>query len=164
MTDNALDAVTIERIFDAPVALTWQMWTRPEHFAAWYGPAGATMPVVEMDVRVGGRRLVCMEVVTPDGPRQMWFTGEYREIVEHRRLVYTESMSNENGEVLAASDVGMPAGHPMTTEVRVDLEDLGGRTRMTMTHIGIPADSPGAIGWATAIDKLATQVLDLQQT
>jgi uncharacterized protein YndB with AHSA1/START domain len=164
MTDNALDAVTIERIFDAPVALIWQMWTRPEHFAAWYGPAGATMPVVEMDVRVGGRRLVCMEVVTPDGPRQMWFTGEYREIVEHRRLVYTESMSNENGEVLAASDVGMPAGHPMTTEIRVDLEDLGGRTRMTMTHVGIPADSPGAIGWATAIDKLATQVLDLQQT
>ena len=44
-------------------------------------------------------RLVCMEVQSPDGPMQMWFTGEYREVVENERLVYTESMSDENGNV-----------------------------------------------------------------
>jgi len=160
MTDNvgSQDAVTIARIFDAPVGLIWQMWTHPEHFAAWYGPAGATIPVAKMDVRVGGTRLVCMEVTTPNGPMQMWFTGEYREIIENKRLVYTESMSNENGDILAPSDMGMPPGHPTTTEVRVDLEDLGGRTKMVMTHVGIPADSPGAIGWAMAIDKLAAYI------
>ncbi len=76
-----------------------------------------------------------------------------------RRLVYTESMSNENGDILTPSDLGVPAGHPVTTEVRVDLDDLGGRTRMTMTHVGIPAGSPGAIGWGLAIDKLAARVL-----
>lgn len=27
---------------------------------------------------------------------------------------------------------------------------------MLMTHAGIPADSPGAAGWAMALDKLAT--------
>jgi uncharacterized protein YndB with AHSA1/START domain len=160
MTDNvgSQDAVTIARIFDAPVGLIWQMWTHPEHFAAWYGPAGATIPVAKMDVRVGGTRLVCMEVTTPNGPMQMWFTGEYREIIENKRLVYTESMSNENGDILAPSDMDMPPGHPTTTEVRVDLEDLGGRTKMVMTHVGIPADSPGAIGWAMAIDKLAAYI------
>ena len=89
---------------------------------------------------------------------QMWFTGEYREVIENKRLVYTESMSNENGDILAPSDMGMPPGHPTTTEVRVDLEDLGGRTKMVMTHVGIPADSPGAIGWAMAIDKLAAYI------
>ena len=160
MTDNvgSQDAVTIARIFDAPVGLIWQMWTHPEHFAAWYGPAGATIPVAKMDVRVGGTRLVCMEVTTPNGPMQMWFTGEYREIIENKRLVYTESMSNENGDILAPSDMGMPPGHPTTTEVRVDLEDLGGRTKMVMTHVGIAVDSPGAIGWAMAIDKLAAYI------
>ena len=152
------DAVRIERTFDAPVDLIWQMWTDPEHFAAWYGPAGATMPVAEMDVRVGGTRLVCMEVTTPNGPMQMWFTGEYREVVENKRLVYTESMSNESGDIIAPSDMGMPSGHPTTTEVRVELEVLGGRTKMVMTHIGIPADSPGAVGWAMAIDKLAAHI------
>jgi uncharacterized protein YndB with AHSA1/START domain len=63
-----------------------------------------------MDMRVGGTRLVGMEVQTPDGPARMWFTGEYREIVERRRLVYTESMSDEDGNVLSPADVGMPEG------------------------------------------------------
>jgi uncharacterized protein YndB with AHSA1/START domain len=99
-----------------------------------------------------------MEMQSPNGPMQMWFTGEYREIVQHERLVYTESMSDKNGKVLSPSDMGMPEGHPTTTEVRVELEDVGGRTKMVMTHAGIPADSPGAAGWAMALDKLANRV------
>ncbi len=152
------DAVKIERHFEAPVELIWQMWTDPEHFAAWYGPDGATIPVAKMDVRVGGTRLVAMEMQTPDGPMRMWFTGEYREVVENERLVYTESMSDENGNVVSPSDMGMPAGHPTTTEVRVELEYAGGRTKMVMTHAGIPAGSPGAAGWTMAFDKLAAYV------
>jgi uncharacterized protein YndB with AHSA1/START domain len=161
MTDQSgsQDAVVIERSFDAPVALIWQMWTDPEHFKAWYGPAGAAIPVAKMDVRVGGTRLVCMEMQTPDGAMQMWFTGEYREVVENERLVYTESMSDENGNVSSPADMGMPEGHPMTTEVSIELEDVGGRTKMVMTHTGIPADSPGAAGWAMAFDKLAAYVV-----
>ena len=160
MTDKSgsRDAVVIERSFDAPVGLIWQMWTDPEHFAAWYGPAGATIPVAKMDVRVGGTRLVSMEVQTPGGPMQMWFTGEYREVAENERLVYTESMSDEKGNVVSPSDMGMPEGHPTTTEVRVELEDVDGRTKMVMTHVGIPGDSPGAAGWAMAFDKLAAYV------
>jgi len=160
MADNTgfHDAVMIERSFDAPVDLIWQMWTDPEHFKAWYGPDGATIPVAKMDVRVGGTRLVCMEVQSPGGPMQMWFTGEYREVVHNERLVYTESMSDENGNVSSSPDMGMPEGHPTTTEVRVALEDVGGRTKMVMTHAGIPGDSPGAAGWAMTLDKLATHV------
>lgn len=160
MTDSngSHDAVVIERSFDAPVDLIWQMWTDPDHFKAWYGPDGATIPVAEMDVRVGGTRLVCMEMRSPDGPMQMWFAGEYREVVENERLVYTESMSDENGNLSSPSDKGMPEGHPMTTEVRVELHDLGGRTKMVMTHAGIRGDSPGAAGWTMALDKLAAHV------
>ena len=151
------DAVVIERSFDAPVELIWQMWTDPEHFSAWYGPDGASIPVAKMNVRVGGNRLVCMEVQTPDGPLQMWFTGEYREVERNERLVYTESICDENGNVLAPAATGMPEGHPTTTEVRVELDDVDGRTRMIMTHVGVPGDSPGAAGWEMALDKLATR-------
>ena len=160
MTDDngSQDAVVIERTFDAPVDLIWQMWTEPEHFRAWYGPDGATIPVAKMDVRVGGSRLVCMEMQTPNGTMQMWFTGEYRDVVENKRLVYTESMSDEHGNVLSPSDMGMPDGHPTTTEVRVELEDVGGRTKMVMTHVGIPEDSPGAAGWTMAFDKLVAYI------
>jgi uncharacterized protein YndB with AHSA1/START domain len=160
MTDNSgsEDAVVIERSFDAPVELIWKMWTDPKHFKEWYGPAGARIPVANMDVRVGGSRLVGMAMETPGGPMQLWFTGEYREVVENERLVYTESMSDENGNVLSPAEMGMPEGHPATTEVRVELEDVGGRTKMVMTHAGIPSDSPGAAGWTMALDKLVAYV------
>jgi hypothetical protein len=46
----------------------------------------------------------------------------------------------------------------MGTEVRVDLQDVGGRTKMVMTHSGISADSPGAAGWTMAFAKLAPYV------
>jgi uncharacterized protein YndB with AHSA1/START domain len=152
------ESVVLERSFDAPVDLIWQMWTHPEHFKGWYGPQGATIPVAKMDVRVGGTRLVCMEMQTPNGPMQMWFTGEYLEVVENARLIYTESMADENGNVVSPSDMGMPEGHPIATEIRVELEDLGGRTKMVMTHVGIPSDSPGATGWLMAFDKLVAYV------
>jgi uncharacterized protein YndB with AHSA1/START domain len=155
---DSRDSVVIERSFDAPVDLIWRMWTEPEHFKAWYGPRGAAIPVATMDVRVGGRRLVGMAMATPNGLMQMWFTGEYREVVENARLVYTESMSDENGNVLSPSDLGMPEGHPTTTEVTVELEEVGGRTKMVMTHVGVPEDSPGAAGWTMAFDKLAVHI------
>ncbi len=155
-SDNTTDMVVIERRFDAPVALVWRMWTDPRHFAAWYGPVGAEITVSTMDVRVGGTRLVGMAM--PNGPGRMWFTGQYREIVEHELLVYTESVCDENGQVLTPADIGMPIDYPVTTEVRVQLEDIGGRTLMVMTHTGIPADSPGATGWTMALDKLAGYV------
>ena len=156
--DDAAQDVVLERSFDAPAELIWQLWTEPEHFRAWYGPGGASIPVARMDVRVGGTRLVCMEMDTPGGPRQMWFTGEFLEVVVNERLVYTDSMSDEHGNVLSAAEAGMPAGHPTTTQVTVELEDLGGRTRMVMIHAGVPAGSPGAAGWSMAFDKLAAMV------
>jgi uncharacterized protein YndB with AHSA1/START domain len=152
--DTAPDAVVIERLLEVPAELVWQMWTDPDHFKAWYGPKGASIPVARMDVRVGGSRLVCMAVQTPAGPRQMWFVGEYLEVIENRRLVYTESPSDEHGNILPADD----ASHSLTTQVRVDLEDVDGGTRMVLTHVGLPADSPGAIGWAMALDTLAERL------
>ncbi len=157
MTDsNPTHAVVIERTFDAPIDLVWKLWTEPEYFKAWYGPDGATIPVAKMDVRVGGRRLVCMEVQTPNGAMQMWFSGEYREILVNQRLVYTEAMSDEHGNV--PSEQNAAPGHPESTEVRVEFEDLGDRTRMVMTHVGIPAGSPGAAGWEMALAKLTAYV------
>jgi len=150
MTDDngTREAVVIERAFEAPVELIWRMWTEPEHFRQWFGPDGATIPVAKLDVRPGGSRLVCMELQSPQGLMQMWFTGEFREVVENRRLVYTEAVSDEDGN---------PLGHPIT-EITVELEAAGDGTRMVMTHAGIPADSPGATGWTMAFAKLAAHV------
>ncbi len=158
MSDSTIseDAVVIERVFEAPIDLIWQMWTNPEHFKNWYGPTGFTVPVAEMDVRVGGKQLVCM--ASPDGSMKMWTTGEYTEVVPNERLVYTDSPADENGNVVSPSAMGMPDGYPTTTEVTVQLEDLGGRTKMVMTHAGVQADSGAGGGWEQAFAKMASYI------
>lgn len=158
MSDNETleDAVVIERVVAAPIDLVWQLWTEAEHFRNWYGPQGFTIPVAEMDVRIGGRRLICM--ASPDGQMKMWFTGEYREVSPTTRLVYTESMADEQGNMLSPAAMGMPPGTPETTEITVLLAALGEKTKMTMTHAGVPAGSPGAMGWQQAFAKLADYV------
>lgn len=153
---TSTEAIVIERTIDAPANLVWEMWTEPEHFKKWYGPGGFSVPVAEFDLRVGGKRLVCM--ASSDGKMKMWTTGEHLEVTPGTRLVYTESMADENGNVMPPSAMGMPEDSPMTTEVTVLLEDLGGRTRMTLTHAGVPADSPGASGWNQAFDKMADYI------
>ena len=52
-----------------------------------------------MDLRIGGARFVGMEMKTPNGTMQMYFTGKFIDIVENRRLVYTEAMADEHGNV-----------------------------------------------------------------
>jgi uncharacterized protein YndB with AHSA1/START domain len=161
MSDNTVskDAIVIERTFDAPIDRIWQLWTQPEHFKHWYGPAGFTVTIIEMDVRVGGKHLFCMEKQTPDGIMKFWTVGEYTAIVPNERLVYTDSMADEHGNVLLPSAFGMPDDYPTLTEITVLLEDFGGRTKMLMTHAGVPANEEGAsAGWEQAFDKLADHI------
>jgi uncharacterized protein YndB with AHSA1/START domain len=132
------------------------MWTDAEHFRNWYGPKGFTVPVADMDVRVGGRRLVCMQ--SPDGSMKMWTTGEYTEVVPNQRLVYTDSPADEKGNMVPPSAIGMPEGYPATTEVTIVFEDIGGRTKMVMTHAGFPADSGASAGWEQAFAKMAEHI------
>lgn len=163
MSDNtqSTDSVKIERTFNAPIELVWQLWTKAEHFKNWYGPQGMTIPVAEMDVQVGGKRLICMEMDTPDHQMKMWLAGEYIEITPTTRLVYTESMADENGNILSPEMMGMPAGSPTVTEVIVELTAVDGGTAMTMTHVGVPAGSPGEGGWRMAFDKMEVYVASL---
>lgn len=155
-SQTAQDPLVMERSFDAPVSLVWQLWTEPEHFKAWYGPEDATITVAEMDVRVGGTRRVCMEIETPAGQMLMCFSGEYREVVVNERLAYTESLADGPGNPMPSP--GGSDGHPATTLVTVTFTESAGRTSIVLTHEGIPADSPGATGWAMALDKLARYV------
>lgn len=145
----------IERTVDAPIENVWAMWTDPALFSQWYGPNGMTIPVAEMDVKPGGMRKICMEMKRPDRVMRMWFTGEYKDVNAPTNLTYTESMCDENGQLISPQSMGMPEGHPETTEVIIELKDINGKTHLTLTHVGVPAGSSGAGGWGQAIDKLA---------
>lgn len=85
--------VIMTRVFDAPAALVFEAYTRPEHLQRWMlGADGWTMPVCEMDARAGGSyRFVWRR---PSGS-EIEVTGEYREVAPPARLVMTESWGGD---------------------------------------------------------------------
>ncbi|MFQ1700343.1 SRPBCC family protein [Loktanella agnita] len=149
MTDQQ-NWVKITRTFDAPIAQVWDMWTDPALFKQWYGPMGMQVPTAEMDVTIGGTRKICM--AAPHRDMKMWFIGVYKEINRPARLVYTESMCDADGVIIAPEAMGMPAGQPQITEVIIDLKEVDGKTQMTMVHVGVPEGSAGETGWSQAFD------------
>lgn len=80
--------IVMTRALDAPRHLVFDAWTKPELVRRWLlGPPGWSMPVCEIDLRVGGKyRYVWRHT---DG-REMGMGGVYREIVRPERLVATE--------------------------------------------------------------------------
>jgi uncharacterized protein YndB with AHSA1/START domain len=151
--------IVITRIFDAPREVVWKAFTDPESVKRWWGPKGFTSPVCKIDLRVGGRYLFCMR--SPDG-NDYWGTGVYREIVPVERIVYTDSFSDEQGNVVSASYYGMGSDFPLELIVKVVFEQLEGKTKFTLHHIGIPlgVDSDSAqLGWNESFDKLS-QILN----
>lgn len=147
--------VRIEREFDAPIELVWQMWTDSTLLKQWYGPNGMSVPTAEMDVTVGGIRKVSMAMQSSERSMEMWFTGIYKEVSPPDRLVYTESMCDADGTIISPQSMGMPDTFPDITEVIVELSEVDGKTRMVMVHVGVGESTAGAGGWNQAFDKLA---------
>jgi uncharacterized protein YndB with AHSA1/START domain len=81
--------IVMTRVFDAPRRLVWDAYTKPDLLRQWLlGPPGWSMPVCEIDLRVGGKyRYVWRN--DSDGT-EMGMGGVYREIRAPERLVTTE--------------------------------------------------------------------------
>ena len=150
--------LVITRIFDAPRERVWKACTDPGEMKKWWGPKGFTTPVLSADLRIGGAFRYCMR--SPEG-KDYWGTGVYREIVPGKRLVYTDSFSDEKGNVVPATYYGMNAEIPLEMLVTITFEDEDGGTKVTLRHAGMPPgpDRDGATqGWNEMFDKLVTRL------
>ena len=137
--------VLITRIFEAPRERVFRAWTDPDEVAAWYGPEHFDTPRerIHIDLRVGGRYELTM-VQRGNGAE---FAVGY-EIVE---LVEPEL-------IVLRSDPMPEMGMHQPTLTRVELHDLGGRTRMSLTDGPYPDSGHAEAGWSAAFDKLAALV------
>lgn len=107
-------SIRIVRRFDAPLALVWRAHTEPELLKQWMtGPEGHSLPVCEIDFRVGGKG----RYVWKNQDFEMGMTAEFKEIVEHQRIVYTELYD------------GWPEG---ATTVTATFVEAGGETTITV--------------------------------
>jgi len=140
--------IEVSRTFEAPLELLWRVWTEPEHFMKWYGPKGFTAPTCEIDLRKDGRHLWSM--LSPDG-MQMYYTGTFKEVVPMERLVFSDGMSDAEGNFM-----GMGEGMPEYWDVTVTFVHADGKTTVTVSHVGYGASAEHAgMGWEQAFDKLA---------
>ncbi len=137
--------IVISRDFRAPRHLVFAAFTRPELISRWLlGPAGWTMPVCEVDLRVGG---AYRYVWKRDDGKTMGMRGEFRDILAPERLVTTERFD----------DPWYP-GEGLST---LELRETGGYTRMINTVTYESADardtvlrSPMESGLAAGYDRL----------
>jgi uncharacterized protein YndB with AHSA1/START domain len=139
--------ITITRTFDAPRELVWKEWTEPERFADWFGGPELEVPLssVAMDVRAGGAWRATMLV--GDRRREIQWEGEYREVTEPERLVFTITDRPGDGR----RDV-----------ITVVLTDLGDdRTEMLFRQEGDrrpPGYERAKQGWGRFFDRIAERL------
>ena len=141
--------ISITRVFAAPRERVWREWTEPERFADWFGGGEAEVPLasVSMDVRKGGAWRATM-LVGP-GRREIRWKGEYREVVEPERLVFT--VSDQPGE----------EAYELINVVLTDLGD--GRTGMFFQQSGnLTAEvyERAGQGWSSFFDRIAERLAD----
>jgi len=111
--------ILMTRDFDAPRTMVFDAFTKPELVKRWMlGPGGWSMPVCEIDLRVGGAyRYVWRKAGVPD----MGMGGVYREIVVPERFVATEKF-----------DQAWYQGEAVGTLVLIE---QGGKTTVTQTML-----------------------------
>ncbi len=147
MSDRAATELRLERTFDAPAEDVFDAWTNPEVLRRWWAadPSWVT-PVVEVDLRVGGRYRLSME--DPATGTTHTVAGEYHEIRRPARLVY--SWRWERAEEQPDD----------TSTVTVEFLAQGERTKVVLEHAGLasPQSREGhRKGWLGCFECLVTR-------
>ena len=163
-TVNETERMVVTRVFDAPRELVWKAWTEPKYVMQWWGPKSFTAPFCEMDFRVGGKFRCCMR--TPDG-QEFWNGGEYHEIVEHEKIVYSLYFADATGNKVEAAEYGIEHEAMEDAHDVAIFEDFGnGQTKLTLigNETMESAKNSGQLeGWNEILDKVAEVVAGLAQ-
>ena len=147
MSDFGERTVTFERLLNSPPDYVWRAWTNPDHLKLWFGPSGFDIPLCKSEPWVGGELYIVLR--GPDGAEYP-MKGVFREVVELKRLVFTNIAFDKDGN------------HLLEGETRILLEPVGAKqTRMTMWSYakGLVPISPQMLagmeaGWSQSLDKL----------
>lgn len=117
--------LVLERVFDAPRELVFEMFSDCKHLKHWWGPRGWELPVCKMDFRPGGTWLYCMKCVDENQGdffgMESWGKQVFREIDAPRSLSYTDYFADEEGNV----NDSLPA-----TDATVEFIEQGGKTKI----------------------------------
>jgi uncharacterized protein YndB with AHSA1/START domain len=115
----------LERVFDAPRKLVFEMFQKPEHLKEFWGPKGWDVPYCKVDFRPGGIWHYCMKCSDQNQGdyygMESWGKAEYKEIVEPEKIVYVDWFSDAEGN----ANPDMPS-----TLVTMSFVDMGNKTKL----------------------------------
>jgi uncharacterized protein YndB with AHSA1/START domain len=124
---NELEILTT-REFDAPIALVFDVLTKPEHVRNWFAPFTCETTVCSIDLRVGGD--YHMVFVTEDGS-ECSFRGTFLEIEPPTRIVQTWLFEGwPDAHAVESNDLHETDG-VTTLTVKLAFRDQAGRDHMT---------------------------------
>lgn len=152
--DSSDRELILERVIDAPPEKLFRAWTEPDLLKQWFTPKPWTVSFAETNVRPGGSNLIVMR--SPEG-QEFPNRGVYLEVVENRRLVFTDAYIN----------AWTPSEKPFMTAI-ITFEPDGGKTRYTARVLHWSAADRETHekmgfhkGWSHATDQLAALVAGL---
>jgi uncharacterized protein YndB with AHSA1/START domain len=144
--------LVIERIFDAPRELVFDAWTKIEYLVCWWGPDDFTVPICELDFRVGGKYRFCMR--SRDGVNH-WVSGEYKDIVKPEMISFTWKREQDDGVVWCSNNVTVrfdEADEKTKFSLRQSIFET---TEFRDDHRG---------GWSQCLGRLGNFVQELKQS
>lgn len=140
---SAEKVVVLTRMFEAPLHVVYEVWTRPAHIRRWWGPRGFTTLSCEFDVRPAGSWRV--ESLSPEGNRHTE-VGVFREVVPRKRLVFTHAWEQQDGT------------RSRETLVSVAFTRHGNRTRVDFHQAvfdSVQSRDGHEVGWSSAFELLS---------
>ena len=119
-----------DREYAAPPELVFEVWTRAEHFARWFGPDNVEVSLCEIDARPGG--VLRFQHRFPAG-QLVSIRGVFDEVVPPTRLSFTVTFVDANDRpTVNAMMPDWPVGaHIVMT---VEFFATAGGTRMTVAQ------------------------------
>jgi uncharacterized protein YndB with AHSA1/START domain len=113
-TSTTETGIRIERVLQATIDRVYDAWTKQELLTRWYCPNPELDLKVDADIRVGGSYVVTM------GPHVV--RGDYTELEPPRLVTFTWKWDHADGGA---------------SQVRVELSEVDGGTRMLLSHTGL---------------------------
>lgn len=144
-TAPATNTITLHRVLRATPEKVYRAFLDPAALAKWLPPNGFTGTVHHMDAKVGGSYR--MSFTNFSSGKSHSFGGEYRELKNGERLVYTDKFDDPN----------LP-GEMITTIV---FKPVIGGTDVSIEQSGVPAMIPAEmcyLGWQESLVLLGKLV------
>jgi len=144
MATNTADKTSLEikRFINVPRDRVYAAWTDPAQLKEWFGPENVRTRNFTADARVGGKYR--WDLINEEG-EDMTISGEYRELVPGKKIVFTWKWDDDETWKNASS------------VVTVELSDRDGGTELRLIHEKLPSEESRDRhneGWNSVVDRL----------